>query len=69
MNLHEDKKRLLDRVVLLEETLTRLRDAAEVYAADQSKATDARVGLVQPVTVEEAQELCEAIEQADKVLQ
>lgn len=41
--------------------LTRLEAAADVFAADQSGATDCRCGLVQPVTVAECEELRAAI--------
>ena len=44
--------------------LRRLANAAEVYAADQSGATDARVGLVQPISVAEANELNAALRDA-----
>jgi hypothetical protein len=37
--------------------LERLEAAAEYFVADQSRATDPRVGLVQPVSVEECVEL------------
>ncbi len=50
-----------ERVMLV---LRRLANAAEVYAADQSGATDARVGLVQPVSAAEANELNEALREA-----
>lgn len=48
--------------------LARLAAAAEAYAADQSGAIDARVGLVQPVTVAEATELNEALQDAWQAL-
>ena len=35
--------------------LKQLAEAADVYAADQSRATDPRCGRVQPVTVEQAE--------------
>ena len=44
--------------------LLRLAKAASAYTADQSGATDSRCGLVQPVTVEEAEELNEAVQEA-----
>lgn len=50
-----------ERVMLV---LRRLANAAEVYAADQSGVTDVRVGLVQPVSVAEANELNEALREA-----
>lgn len=46
----------------------RLEEAADLYAADQSRATDPRCGLVQPITVAEAEELNEAIRQARAAL-
>lgn len=42
--------------------LKRLYNAAEIYAAVQDKATDQRIGLVQPVTVAEANELNAALD-------
>lgn len=52
----------------LRNTLARLLDAADVYVADQSGATDERCGLVQPVSVEEANELARAVGEAWRVL-
>lgn len=49
-------------------TLRRLAAAADVYAADQANAKDPRCGLVQPVTVEQAEELNGALAQAFKIL-
>ncbi len=60
---------LRQRVQALEAALMELGSAAEVYAADQSRATDQRCGLVQPVTVAEANELNAAILEARRVLE
>lgn len=48
--------------------LQALADAAECYAADQSGATDFRVGAVQPVTVAEAEALNSALTAARDAL-
>lgn len=50
-------------------TLEKLADAADVYAADQSRATDRRVGLVQPITVEEGEALNVALREARELLE
>ena len=42
--------------------------AAEVYEARQEGATDSRVGLVQPITVAEGNELMAALRQARALL-
>jgi hypothetical protein len=52
----------------IRQVLEELVDAAEVYSADQSGATDLRCGLVQPVTVAEANELNRALTAARKIL-
>ena len=44
-----------------------LTEAAEPYEADQSYGDDDRVGLVQPITKKEGQELCDALKNARKV--
>jgi hypothetical protein len=44
--------------------LKRLAEAADAYAADQSTATDPRCGIVQPVTVEQAEALNQALQEA-----
>lgn len=49
--------------------MQRLADAAEAFVADQSQATDMRVGIVQPVTVEECEELHEAWRAATFILE
>lgn len=41
--------------------LSALADAADIYAADQADAPDPRVGMVQPVTVAEAEQLNAAL--------
>lgn len=48
--------------------LRRLVAAADVYAADQSGAVDDRIGLVQPITVADGNELNEALKQAEEHL-
>lgn len=48
--------------------LFRLAEAADLYAADQTGA-DPRVGLVQPVTVAEAERLNAALRMAWKILE
>jgi len=48
--------------------LGRLANAADPFLADQSRATDERVALVQPVTVKEAEELNAACREAWEVL-
>lgn len=48
--------------------LTALAEAADVYAADQTGA-DPRVGLVQPVTVAEAERLNAALRVAWETLE
>lgn len=45
-----------------------LANAADVYRADQSGATDNRVGLVPPVTVSEAKRLNQVCDEFDKVM-
>jgi len=46
------------------QVLRRLAEAADVYAADQTGATDDRCGVVQPVSVSEAQALLDALSAA-----
>ena len=48
--------------------LARLSAAAEPFAADQSNATDPRVGMVQPVTVAECEELNESLRAAMELI-
>lgn len=48
--------------------LRRLRNAADPYCASQDSATDDRVGIVQPVTVAEGEELNRALDAADRTL-
>jgi hypothetical protein len=49
-------------------TLTRLHNAADAFAADQSDARDERCGLVQPVSVAECEELNQALKAAWELL-
>lgn len=49
----------------LREALIRLEAAADAYCADQRTATNKHVGLVQPITVEQGEELnCALVEAA-----
>lgn len=57
-----------DLVTELLAALERLDDAADAYRADQSRAKDARCGLVQPVTVAQAEELNQASSQARRAI-
>lgn len=41
--------------------------AAEAYAADQSRASDSRCGLVQPITVEDGNRLLSALKIANEL--
>lgn len=51
----------------LKHALIELEAAAEAYAADQSRATDSRCGLVQPITVEEGNRLLSALKIANEL--
>lgn len=51
----------------LKHALIELEAAAEVYAADQSRATDSRCGLVQPITVEDGNRLLSALKAANEL--
>jgi hypothetical protein len=55
-------------VARLRDALCRLACAADVYAAEQSTATDPRCGLVQPVTVADGVDLLAALREAWEVL-
>ena len=60
------------RIAELEAVVAALREleyAAELYSADQSGAKDSRCGLVQPITVEEGEELNRALSRSRAVLQ
>lgn len=46
-----------------------LYEAADVYAADQSVATDERCGLVHPITADDGRALNEALVVAAKILE
>ena len=52
----------------LRSTLKRLAMIAEVYAADQSEAPDPRCGLVQPITIDDANNLNQALKNAWEIL-
>ena len=54
----------VQRARTLELALRILAEAADAYAADQSHATDPRVGLVQPITADEGEALNQALERA-----
>lgn len=64
MLMAETGAKLIDERGRLFDLLLRLTKAASAYTADQSGASDSRCGLVQPVTVEEAEELNEAVKEA-----
>jgi hypothetical protein len=51
----------------LKHALIELEAAAEAYAADQSRATDSRCGLVQPITVEDGNRLLCALRIANEL--
>jgi len=51
----------------LKHALIELESAAEAYAADQSRATDSRCGLVQPITVEDGNHLLSALKIANEL--
>lgn len=51
----------------LKHALIELEAAAEAYAADQSRATDSRCGLVQPITVEDGDRLLSALKAANEI--
>jgi hypothetical protein len=59
---------LIDEKDTYAKTLTRLHNAADAFAADQSDARDERCGLVQPVTVAECEELNQALKAAWELL-
>ena len=63
-----EEQRRLDTFPELLAALERLDDAADAFRADQGRATDTRVGLVQPVTVAECDELNAASKQARAIL-
>jgi hypothetical protein len=49
--------------------LSRLEDAAEAYTADQSYSNDSRLGMNQPITVAEGEELNAAVAAARAILE
>jgi hypothetical protein len=51
----------------LKHALIELEAAAEAYAADQSRATDSRCGLVQPITVKDGNRLLSALKIANEL--
>jgi hypothetical protein len=51
----------------LKHALIELESASEAYAADQSRATDSRCGLVQPITVEDGNRLLSALKIANEL--
>ena len=57
------------RILHLRALLLRLANAVEAYRADQAGATDPRLGLVQPITVAEGEELDAALTVAWKELE
>ena len=52
----------------LRAALERLHNAAEVYAAVQSRATHPRIGLVQPITVADGNELNASLDSSRQAL-
>lgn len=62
--LPADAKWLCKEVEKLKNLLAKLAYAADGYSADQSRATDPRCGLVQPVTVAEAELLNVALKES-----
>jgi predicted nucleic acid-binding Zn-ribbon protein len=67
--LNADLGAARERERVLMSALVRLESAAEIFMADQSRATDSRCGLVQPVSVAECDELREAVRVARDALQ
>ena len=53
----------------LVEALQRIEQAADPLLADQTHAGDRRIGLVQPVTADEMDELIMAVREARRVLE
>lgn len=51
----------------LKHALIELEASAEAYAADQSRASDSRCGLVQPITVEDGNRLLSALRIANEL--
>lgn len=51
----------------LKHALIELEASAEAYAADQSRASDSRCGLVQPITVEDGNRLLSALKIANEL--
>jgi len=58
---------LLTENLALKHALIELESASEVYAADQSRATDSRCGIVQPITVEDGNRLLSALKIANEL--
>ena len=56
------------KVEALQAALEKLTMAADAFAADQSRATDSRCGLVQPVSVRECEVLNDALKIANAIL-
>jgi len=64
----DDAIKCIEQSNTLTKTLTRLHNAADAFAADQSDTRDERCGLVQPVTVAECEELNQALKAAWELL-
>ena len=62
-------QRRADKLNTAMEALRDLAEAADVYQADQSRATDDRLGLVQPITVAEGLALSRAIKRAYQLIE
>lgn len=58
----------MDKLIAARAALLRLANAADAYAADQSYSNDKRLGMVQPITVAEGEELNQALKRAWEVL-
>ena len=63
----EELAAVTDERDALKHALIELEAAAEAYAADQSRATDSRCGLVQPITVEDGNRLLSALRIANEL--
>jgi len=65
--LERELAAVTDERQALKHALVELEAAAEAYAADQSRATDSRCGLVQPITVEDGNRLLSALKIANEL--
>lgn len=67
-NVRRERDEARERVNVLRVALDRLDLAVDMFRADQTRATDKRVGLVQPVSVADCEELNAASRQAREIL-